>query len=159
MVGIVMMLAAIVGSMILGVGDVLHEPAPQGHFEQEYVASGEGNTDYRPYVEVTHEFGKSVPADRIVIKDESGNTVEWGDVWTAGPTVAPGEYVHLDGFGSDGALDPICEEGDKYWIIFQDEDGDALMVNKWEAPSDPNLPPDAQADGFDDDGDGIPNWC
>jgi flagellin-like protein len=156
MVAIVILLAAVLSTMALGFEDELQEPAPSGAFDQEYVASGTDNTDDRPYVTITHNFGKTADADNIIIKDDAGNTIRWNDVWTGGPEVRAGEYVHIDGFQSDSALQPICEKGDSYWIIWEADDGDELVVNKWTAPSDPNLPPSSSSD---DDGDGIPNWC
>jgi len=156
MVAIVVLLAAVVASMVVGFEDELQEPAPNGAFEQDYIASGEDNTNDRPYVEITHQFGTTASAENIIIKDEGGNTITWNNVWTGGPEVKASEFVHIDGFGSDSVLQPICEQGDSYWIIWQNDDGDDLVVNKWTAPSDPNLPPGSS---FDDDGDGIPDWC
>lgn len=156
MVAIVVLLAAVIASMAFGSEEQLQEPPPSGAFHQDYVASGADNTNDRPYVEITHQFGETADAENIIIKDEAGNTVTWNDVWTGGSEVKAGEFVHLDGFGSDSPLQPICEQGDSYWIIWEDDDGDALVVNKWTAPSDPNLP---SGSSFDDDGDGIPNWC
>ncbi|WP_254841100.1 type IV pilin [Natronomonas marina] len=153
---ITVVLAALVATMAIGFQGKLQDPAPNGGFDQDYQPSGADNTDDRPYVEITHQVGRVVDAENIVIKDESGNTITWNDVWTGGPQVRAGEYVHLDGFASDGVLDPICEEGDTYWIILKNDEGETLMVNEWTAPTDPDLPPGSDSD---DDGDGIPNWC
>jgi hypothetical protein len=156
MVAIVVLLAAVVGTFAAGFERELQGSAPSGGFQQDYVASGDDNTDDRPYVVITHEVGRTVDASNIVIKDESGNTITWENVWTGGPEVRAGEYVHIDGFDSDSALDPICEKGDTYWVIFQDDEGRTLSVNKWTAPVAPDLPPGSPSDG---DGDGIPDWC
>lgn len=156
MVAIVVVLAAIFGAIALGFEEELQEPAPSGGFDREYVPTGEDNTDDRPYVVITHEIGRTVDADNIVVKDESGNTIRWSAVWTGGPEVHAGEYVHIDGFDSDGALDPICAEGDTYWIILENDDGETLMVNEWTAPAPPDLPSGSPSDS---DGDGIPDWC
>jgi hypothetical protein len=108
----------------------LQEPPPSGGFGQEYAATGEGNTDDKPFAVVTNPVGESVDADTVRIQDADGNSVYWDAVWTGGAVVEPGETVHIDGFGSDSALNPICAAGQTYWVV-------------WE----------------DDDGDGIPNWC
>ncbi|MFB6210997.1 MAG: type IV pilin N-terminal domain-containing protein [Halobacteriales archaeon] len=156
LLAIMIALAGVFASLAMGFGTELQSPAPTGKFDPEYVASGEDNTDNRPYVTITHEIGRTADADNILIKDDAGNTIAWDEVWTGGPKVYAGEYVHIDGFGSDGALEPICEEGQTYWIIFRNEDGKTLLVNKWSAPSDPDLPPGAASDS---DNDGIPDWC
>ncbi|MCU4802299.1 type IV pilin [Halobacteria archaeon HArc-gm2] len=156
LVSIVVVLAAVVASLAMGFEGELREPVPNSGFDRSYTPSGEGNTDDRPYVTITHQVGRSVDGDNIVIKDESGNTVIWADVWTGGPEVRAGEYVHIDGFDSDAALDPICEEGQTYWVILQDDEGNDLVVNEWTAPAAPALPPGSPSDS---DGDGIPDWC
>jgi flagellin-like protein len=156
LVAIVVVLAAVFGTIAIGFTDQLREPAPTGGFETEYAADGAGNTDDRPYATITHEAGRTVDADDIVIRDESGNTVTWSDVWTAGETVEAGEYVHIDGFGSDSALDPICEAGQTYWIIIQGEEDETLLVTEWTVPAPPDLPSGSPSDS---DNDGIPDWC
>jgi hypothetical protein len=156
MVAIVVILAAVFGTLAFGFEGQLRDPAPTGGFDRDYVPSGADNTNDRPYVVLTHDVGRTVDADRIIIKDGHGNQVTWEDVWTAGPEVRAGEYVHIDGFSSDGALDPICEAGDTYYIVVVDEEGDSLMINEWSAPSPPDLPPGSPSDS---DGDGIPDWC
>jgi len=150
MVAVVALLAAVVGTFAVGFESELQGAAPNGGFEQEFVPTGQDNTNNRPYVVITHEVGRTVDASNIVIKDESGNTVTWENVWTGGPEVRAGEYVHIDGFASDSALDPICEKGDTYWVILQDDEGRTLSVNKWVAPSPPDVPSEP---------DGVPDWC
>lgn len=156
MVAIVVILAAVVAMIVTGLGDEIEEPAPRGAFESEYVASGEGNTDDRPYVNITYHTGDTVDAEDILIIDESGNTVTWSDVWTGGSEIEATEYVHVDGFGSDGALDPICEEGDTYRVVLRRDDGATDTVTEWTAPRNPDLPAGSSSDT---DGDGIPDWC
>jgi len=155
MTAIVVVLAAVVASLALGFEAELREPAPVGGFEQSYVPDGADNTNDRPYIEIRHELGETVDAERIYIKDEAGNTIRWDNVWTGGPEVRAGEFVHIDGFQSDSVLDPICSEGDTYWVILQDDDGRSLVVNEWTAATDPQLPPSSPYNR----GDGIPTWC
>lgn len=156
LIAIAIISGVIVAGTITQFGGEVSDPAPPGSFETSYQASGVGNTDHRPYVNITHELGQTVDADNILIKDESENTVKWSEVWTAGDLVKTGEYVHIDGFQSDGALDPICESGDTYKIIYKNDDGNTLLVYDWVAPTDPSLPSSAKTDSNDD---GIPDWC
>jgi flagellin-like protein len=156
MTGIVVVLAAVVASMALGFESELGAPTPYGGFDTDYAIDGAGNTNDRPYVNITHAVGRPVPADDVLVKDESGNTVRWSAVWTGGSEVYAGEYVHIDGFGSDGALDPICTAGQTYYIVVQSDDGKTQSVTTWEVPSDPDLPAGSPSDS---DGDGVPDWC
>lgn len=156
LVALTVLLAATVASAGFGFWDRLDEPAPAGGFDRAYTASGEDNTDHRPYVTITHEVGRTVDADDVVIKDDSGNSIRWSDVWTGGPEVYAQEYVHIDGFGSDSVLDPICEAGQTYYVILRNDDGETLIFNEWTVPWDPELPAGSASDT---DGDGIPDWC
>jgi flagellin-like protein len=155
MTAIVVVLAALVASLTLGFGGQLREPTSKGVFESGYVPSGEGNTDDRPYVNLTYRAGETADAETIEIVDESGNSVTWADIWTGGTELNTTEYVHIDGFGSDSALDPICEAGDTYRVTVQNG-GTSSTATEWTAPQDPDLPSGSPSD---DDGDGIPNWC
>ena len=156
MTGIVVLLAVTVATLVTGFDSKLRDPAPSGGFDQKWNPTGQDNTNDRPYVTIRHEVGQTVDAENIYITDESGNEVRWDNVWTGGPEVHAGEYVHIDGFASDSALDPICSEGDTYTIIVRNDDGETLLVNKWTAPNDPDLPSGSASDS---NGDGIPDWC
>lgn len=153
---IAVVLAGVVATLALGFSGSLREPAPPGGYEHDYVRSGVDNTDHRPYVTITHQVGRTVDAENVYIRDGSGNEIAWADVWTGGPEVHAQEYVHIDGFGSDAALDPICEEGQVYVVVIEDDDGNSLLIDEWTVPADPDLPDGSPSDA---DGDGIPDWC
>ncbi|MEF8775175.1 MAG: type IV pilin N-terminal domain-containing protein [Haloarculaceae archaeon] len=156
MVAIVVLIATLIASFALGFDEKLQEPEPVGHFEKEYVGSGEGNTNDRPYVNIVNDFGDTIDAADVLVKDGSGNTITWADVWTGGPEVHAGDHVHIDGFGSDSVLDPICEEGQAYTVVYQPGDGSTSTLEEWTVPRDPELPSGSPSDT---DGDGIPDWC
>jgi flagellin-like protein len=153
---IAVVLAGVLATLVIGFESELRDPAPAGGFDREYESSGAGNTADRPYVTVTHQVGRTIDAENVVIRDGAGNEITWSDVWTGGPEVHAQEYVHIDGFGSDGTLEPICEAGQTYVVVLEDGDGHSLIVNEWEAPTDPDLPPGSPSDS---DGDGVPDWC
>jgi flagellin-like protein len=156
MVAIVLLLAAVIASMVFDFEDRLQEPVPVGDFEQEYVPSGEDNTNDRPYITIRNTVGQTIDANNVLILDDSGNSVTWDEVWTGGPEVKANEFVHIDGFESDGELDPICKAGDSYRIILKRDDGSTAIINEWTAPKPPDLPAGSPSDA---DGDGIPDWC
>lgn len=156
LMAIAVVLAGVLATLAVGFESELRDPAPSGGFDREYGPSGADNDADRPYVTITHQVGRTIDAENVVIKDSSGNEVTWSDVWTGGAEVHAQEYVHIDGFESDGVLEPICEAGQTYVVVLEDDDGHSLIVNEWEVPSDPDLPPGSSSDS---DGDGIPDWC
>ncbi|WP_299262269.1 type IV pilin [Halorientalis sp.] len=115
-VAIVVVLAAVVGNLALGFGDSMGTPAPAFTVESQYQADGAGNTNDRPYLNITHTGGDTVDGTALFVVDGDGNSVAWADVWTGGETVKASDKVHIDGFGSDGALNPACQ-GTTYKLI------------------------------------------
>lgn len=51
-------------------------------------------------------------------------------------------------------LNPICEAGQTYRVVWERDDGGTVAVQEWTVLRDPNLPA-----GSPSDGDGIPDWC
>jgi flagellin-like protein len=156
MVAITVLLAATVAVFAGGFDEQLSKPAPVEGFDDEYVSSGVGNTDYRPYVNITHVGDEHLDASRVYITDGDGNSIAWADVWTGGPTVEPIEHVHIDGFDSDSALNTICERGQIYRVTYHRQDGTSYTIAEITIESPPDLPSRAATDGDDD---GIPDWC
>jgi FlaG/FlaF family flagellin (archaellin) len=115
-VAIVVLLAAVVGNLALGFGGSMGTPAPTFTVETHYQADGSGNDDDRPYLNVTHTGGDTVDGTRLFVVDSDGNEVAWADVWTGSEEVTATDYVHIDGHGSDGALNAACR-GETYKLI------------------------------------------
>lgn len=137
MVAIVVVLAAVIAMMALGFQDRLQDPSPQGGFTTEVNHDGDGNAG-KPYFELTYEAGPTADPSRIIIKDSSGNSVTWKDVWTTSGDVRASEYIHIDGFGSDGALNHVCNEGQTFYIIHQNEAGETIVTIEYEIPVTPD---------------------
>jgi len=117
MVAITVVLAALVGAMTTGMLEQSEVEEPSFNtFDQEWVSNGEGNTNNRPYVNITHIGPEPADGSEIYIVDSDGNSIKWEDVWTAGSTVEPGEHVHVDGYGSDAILNHACK-GETYRVV------------------------------------------
>jgi flagellin-like protein len=84
---IAVVLAGVLATLVIGFEGKLQEPAPSGGFDREYGPTGADNTADRPYVTITHQVGRTIDADNVVIRDSSGNEITWSDVWTGGPEV------------------------------------------------------------------------
>jgi flagellin-like protein len=121
MVAVTVLLAAVVGVMALGVTDRQPRVTPYATFDLAPVMDGSGNTNDRPYVEIVHEGAERIDAEEVYVVDHAGNEIRWDQVWTGGAVVEPGEYVHVDGYGSDGVLEPACE-GTTYRVVWRPDD-------------------------------------
>lgn len=126
MVALVVVLAAVLGGFVLGV-EPPADPTPQYRYQTEYSLDGAGNTNDRPYVVLTLEGGAIEVGEDFYIVDGDGNEVRWDAVWTTSGTLTAGDYAHIDGFGSDSALNPVCE-GETYRFVHRPGDGDNAVL-------------------------------
>ncbi|POG56061.1 type IV pilin [Haloferax marisrubri] len=65
MVAITVILAAVIGTFVLGLGDQVGDTAPQASFAFDY--DNDGGADDEAQVTITHESGDAVDADRLSI--------------------------------------------------------------------------------------------
>ncbi|WP_267643681.1 type IV pilin [Haloarchaeobius amylolyticus] len=152
LVGIVVLLAILVTQAATGLATTT-EPAPLGTFEVEYVPTGAGNygtvngtTVFNgPYLNVTHVGGTTADGTRLFVVDGDGNEVAWADVWTGGETVESGEFLHIDGEFSDGALNHVCP-GEAYRLVWRSESGWQAILAETTVPDGEQTLPD-------------PTWC
>lgn len=86
-VGLVLLvvLAAVVGSFVLGVGDASQSTTPTASFAFEHDVPNET-------AEITHDGGDSIPADELSVETDEG-TVGWDD---EDGTVTVGDSVVVD---------------------------------------------------------------
>ena len=126
MVALVVVLAAVLGGLLLGL-EPPAEPTPQYSYSTEFHADGDGNTNDRPYVVLTLEGGEIDVGENFYIVDGSGNEVRWDAVWTTSGPLTAGDYAHVDGFGSDAALNPACE-GETYRFVHRPGDGESAVL-------------------------------
>jgi len=139
LVALVLVLAAVLSSLALGFQGQLKDPAPQGGYTTTFHPDGVDNHGY-PYFVLTFEGGPVSDASNIYIRDESGNEMTWEDVWTGGAELRAGDYIHIDGYQSDGVLDHVCEKGQRYTIIVRNDEGETLTMMTYEVPAEPNPP-------------------
>ncbi|WP_435068835.1 type IV pilin [Haloplanus sp. C73] len=77
MVAITVILAAVIGTFVLGLGDQVSESAPQASFSFDFEANGSSfNGQAGDIVNVTHEGGETLEASNINVEgDNSTNTL------------------------------------------------------------------------------------
>ena len=134
MVAITVILAAVIGTFVLGLGDQIQSTTPQASF-------GFDSADSATNVTITHESGNSIPASNINISATSnfnatGNTsatdnftsYSWADFPSASTDVSAGSSVTVTsttgGFG-----------GETIRVIYSSPDSDSSStLGKFEVP-------------------------
>lgn len=75
MVAITVILAAVIGSFVLGLGNSVQETSPNANFQFDYTQLGNGNYN----VSATHTGGDTIPAeDSVNLTAAGGNGTEVG---------------------------------------------------------------------------------
>lgn len=139
MAAIVVLLAAVVGTMALGFEESLVEPTPTADFDADYDSAGEGNNG-TAYANLSFDSGTTLDGNRVYVADSDGNSVPWVDIWFGDEDVEPGAFVHVDGAGSDCALNPATE-GEVYRILWGRTDGSREILAEHEIRDPPENPP------------------
>jgi len=121
MVAITVILAAVIATFALGMGDLIGETTPQVTFTTHYDESTQNLT-------ITHASGSAIPADEVTIVEPGGTEVDWTD---RSPTVASGEDVSA---GDRAELSGIAESDTVrvIWTAPDTETTDTLLV--WSGP-------------------------
>jgi flagellin-like protein len=125
-VAVVVILAAVLGALALGF-ETPDEPYPQYSYRSTYVDDGEGNTNDRPFVRLTLSGGRIEVGEHFYVRDGDGNEVRWDVVWTTEGPLTAGDYAHVDGYGSDAALNAACE-GAVYRFVHRPGDGESVVL-------------------------------
>lgn len=118
MVAITVILAAVIGAFVIGLGDQVQETAPNAQFTFDY----EGNAG-DILVTVTHDGGQTIDTstDTLEIVDHDGNTYDWnGNSVSAGDS----ETVNL---GSDA-------DGETIRVVWQGSEGTSATLATDEVP-------------------------
>ena len=141
MVAITVILAAVIGTFVLGLGDQVQSTSPQASFNFDFTDSGTVADDQ---VTITHDGGDSIPSDQL----EVVSTVDFDDpdtatdedtgssTWTAlnGGTavdVSAGTAENINGSANDGTQ----LNGATVRVVWSSDSGDSsATLGEWEGP-------------------------
>ena len=110
MVAITVILAAVIGTFVLGLGENIEDTAPSTTFETTYEESDPSGTFCDPVgessaentLEITHQSGQTIPADRLTVSEE-GSDSPWSDCSASTSDVGSGDTATVDVAGDDTA--------------------------------------------------------
>jgi flagellin-like protein len=134
MVAITVILAAVIATFVLGLGEQVSETAPQATFEFEWDDSS-GNQDA---LNITHDGGDTITAKNLYARGDEGDNgdsgiSQLGNSWDGlkdGPgsgesEVSAGQEATVNGIGSDGQVR----------VIWEPSGGDnSATLAEWEGP-------------------------
>jgi len=135
MVAITVILAAVIGTFVLGLGDQVQSTTPQASF-------GFDTEDNKHYVTITHESGDTIDAANLQIKATTGfnvtddrstehDSITWAEA-TGDEDVSAGTLEKIGGYegGSSSSF-----AGETVRVVFSNPDADSSStLGKFEVP-------------------------
>ncbi|WP_420191986.1 type IV pilin [Haloplanus salinarum] len=108
MVAITVILAAVIGTFVLGLGDQVSESAPQASFSFEFSSTGGFDGDTGPpgtgdIVNLTHEGGETIDNSTLTVEGDGTKTLEYesGNWGSSGDgAVSAGDRITFSGVNS-----------------------------------------------------------
>jgi flagellin-like protein len=126
MVAITVILAAVIGTFVLGLGDQVQSTSPQASFNFDFDAGGDGtfsgaNND--DVLEITHDGGDSIDSARLsVLVDgsDADDSLNWDTSTAFSGDVAAGDTASYTEDGTDDNL----QQGTSVRVTWTSESGD-----------------------------------
>jgi len=115
MVAITVILAAVIGAFVLGLGDQASSSAPQASFSFDYDPAGD---DGDGNVTVTHEGGATIPDGQLTLT-ASGDDWDHEREWEGDASAGSSEFINSSTNG--------YEEGDTVRVIWSDGDSSSTL--------------------------------
>jgi flagellin-like protein len=163
MVAITVILAAVIGTFVLGLGDQVQNTTPQASFTFDYTQETGTSSDE---LVVTHEGGDSIPSSELNASvtgavagtgddssndgsdgDATGDSISFGasasdgDLFSSGNDVTAGTSDTVDAgdfVASDNSADTIADadlSGSTVRVVWTSQSGDnTAILGKWEGP-------------------------
>lgn len=122
MVAITVILAAVIGTFVLGLGDSLQQTSPSASFGFDYEKNDSDAWGENASISVTHEGGDSIGEDRLSV-NVGGSTVNssttgWGDPVNAGSSTT----LEYNDTQTDGGSNLIWSGGDAVRVVWTSDD-------------------------------------
>ena len=104
MVAITVILAAVIGTFVLGLGENINDDAPNTTWETSYEESspttstscdpaGDGSENT---LEITHQSGQTIDADRLTISEDGSDRKDWDTDCDGSTDVGVGDTATVD---------------------------------------------------------------
>jgi len=133
MVAITVILAAVIGTFVLGLGESIEDNAPSASFTTSYEEGGaSGTTTCNPtdatnpgdLLEITHQSGPTIEADRLTVSS-NGTDQDWNGNCDGSTEVGSGDTANVE-VGSDSEVRLV-------WTA--EGGGQTDTLTTWEGPN------------------------
>jgi len=133
MVAITVILAAVIGTFVLGLGDQISDTNPQASFTFDFeettaatqdCALATGTSGTEGHLTVTHDGGDEITATQVTIKDTSSNSQTWNSDCSSNSDITAGSSVVVD-----------TTSGETVRVVWESSNGgDTATLGKWSGP-------------------------
>ncbi len=136
MVAITVILAAVIGTFVLGLGDQVQSTTPQASFGFE-TSNPDTSDDGPDIVTITHESGDTIDATNVYVKATVGGV---DDQWASSGDVSAGSQFSVYESGeanpsSNGAESTDALPGSTIRVVYDSPDSDSSStLGKFEVP-------------------------
>jgi flagellin-like protein len=108
MVAITVILAAVIGTFVLGLGDQVQSSAPNANFQFEYTDNGDGhNGESGDTVTVTHNGGQDVSSNNLNVVMSGSSSISASGSWPT--TISTGDSNTFTGTEATETIRVIWE--------------------------------------------------
>jgi len=130
MVAITVILAAVIATFVLGLGDQISNTAPQASFSFDYDTSVSGSDSFGTsagsadgFLSITHDGGDTIEAANLNING-GVNSQTWSSASGASTEISAGSGVEY-----------AVEDSDTVRVTYQSSSGDSsATLGRWEGP-------------------------
>jgi len=136
MVAITVILAAVIGTFVLGLGDQVQQTTPNANFAFDYTADTDGDT-----LDVTFETGDELTGSNVDVvvsgadPADGDGTYTWnGDDLDGGDTVSAGSSVTVSEANTDATSDLDLSEATVRVTWTSDSGDSSSTLAKWSGP-------------------------
>ena len=131
MVAITVILAAVIATFVLGLGEQVSDTAPNTSFSFDYdedTSSGDisGPASVSGVLTVTHSGGPNIDASQLSISGDNGQSGNWTDGSDVGPNedVSAGDSVTVE-----------VNNGDRISVVWENEEGsESSTLQRFDVP-------------------------
>ena len=130
MVAITVILAAVIATFVLGLGEQINDSAPNASFTFDYddgASGGDiGASSVSGVLTVTHSGGPNIDAGQLSISGDNGQSGDWtdGSDVTSNGDVSAGDTVTVD-----------VDNGDRISIVWENQEGsESSTLQRFDVP-------------------------